>query len=437
MLNYQELIQALAKDYLNVFTVDCITNTASIIKLNGYVTDGILDAPKEFNYDQMLIKYATGRVLKDDLNNFLSFLKNESLINIFTMHNNDEYEFTYRILDDNKKVHFYSAHYIKLSTNKEDLKLVVGFRNIDALVDNQKETHSEGLYEAYEAISSIFLSMHRIDVKNNRFYEIKTTKYIKKIIMANEGLWDGSIQTVMQDLCTAPFRESLLKFLDIHTFEERLKDKDQISYEFIARYSGWCRGRIIKEDVDEDGKLSHVIFTIEVIDVDKQREESLKKAAHTDLLTGIFNRGYGEECITNLLNENNDGLFALFDVDHFKSFNDIYGHDIGDKVIVEIAKALEKASHKSDIVFRLGGDEFAIYSPITKTREEVALLWNNIVVRIKNIHINEINEPITISLGGTFVKKEINDTFSTLYKRADKAMYISKKEEGFKLTLLD
>ena len=436
-MNYEDLIQALAKDYLNVYIVNCVNNTGSIVKLNGYIIDGIIDAPKQFNYDNMLIKYAKSRVYKDDLNDFISLLSNSSLLNIFLTNHNNEYEFNYRILDENNSIHYYSAYYVKISKENEPLELVVGYRNIDNLIEFKEEAKNEGLYKAYKVLSNVYMSMYRIDVINKKYYEIKTTKYIKRDVVDSEGQWFENIQNVVEDLCSVPFRKSLLEFLDINTFEERLKDRDQLIFEFVAKYSGWCRGRIIKGDLDENGRLFHVIWAIEVIELDKQREEALKKAAYTDLLTGIYNRGYGEICVNNLLKENNGGTFTLFDVDDFKSINDTYGHDVGDKIIIEIANAIEKASHEEDIVFRLGGDEFAVYSPGIFSREEVKIIYENFVVRVKNIKIKEVDRPITISIGTTFVNKDKKETFSTLYKRADTAMYESKKEEGFKITILD
>ena len=436
-MNYEDLIQALAKDYLNVYIVNCVNNTGSIVKLNGYIIDGIIDAPKQFNYDNMLIKYAKSRVYKDDLNDFISLLSNSSLLNIFLTNHNNEYEFNYRILDENNSIHYYSAYYVKISKENEPLELVVGYRNIDNLIEFKEQVKNEGLYKAYKVLANVYMSMYRIDVINKKYYEIKTTKYIKRDVVDSEGQWFENIQNVVEDLCSVPFRKSLLEFLDINTFEERLKDRDQLIFEFVAKYSGWCRGRIIKGDLDENGRLFHVIWAIEVIELDKQREEALKKAAYTDLLTGIYNRGYGEICVNNLLKENNGGTFTLFDVDDFKSINDTYGHDVGDKIIIEIANAIEKASHEEDIVFRLGGDEFAVYSPGIFSREEVKIIYDNFVVRVKNMKIKEVDKPITISMGTTFVNKDKKETFSTLYKRADTAMYESKKEEGFKITILD
>ena len=100
-----------------------------------------------------------------------------------------------------------------------------------------------------------------------------------------------------------------------------------------------------------------------------------------------------------------------------------------------MAQALEKACIGSDVVFRLGGDEFAFYSVHVKTHEQVQKLFDVIIEKIKEIKIDGIENNFVVSLGGTFYSEGANETFSSIYKRADDAMYESKQVEGFKATV--
>lgn len=99
------------------------------------------------------------------------------------------------------------------------------------------------------------------------------------------------------------------------------------------------------------------------------RTQELLRLSTKDPLTGLFNRGYFHERITaevSRARRNTKPMtIAMIDVDHFKSFNDSYGHAAGDQVLRVIAGALGSAFRKTDIVGRYGGEEFVIAMPET------------------------------------------------------------------------
>ena len=296
------------------------------------------------------------------------------------------------------------------------------------------EKFSEGLFKAYKALASIFASMFRVNLVNDTYSVIVSTSDVSHSIHKYSTCYSETFRQVVEETCITPFQNSLVEFLNPKTIDERLKDKNFISLEFVSKNYGWCNGIIIKEETNDD-KITSFIFAIEIIDLEKQREKALTDAAQTDLLTGIYNRGYGERVINNLISNKTYGFFAIIDCDHFKSINDNYGHQIGDKVIIGMAQALEKACIGSDVVFRLGGDEFAFYSVHVKTHEQVQKLFDVIIEKIKEIKIDGIENNFVVSLGGTFYSEGANETFSSIYKRADDAMYESKQVEGFKATV--
>ena len=156
-------------------------------------------------------------------------------------------------------------------------------------------------------------------------------------------------------------------------------------------------------------------------------QEKLKEQAYYDDLTKIFNRkAYNERIQEKFDMFNRYQIYfciATYDIDDFKHINDTYGHDMGDKVLIEITNEIRNSIRKTDLLFRIGGEEFMIifsknlmqeaYEVVEKTR-----------VDISNMSIIE-NEKITISIGITEVKKD--DTPDLIYERADKLMYKSKK----------
>ncbi len=111
-----------------------------------------------------------------------------------------------------------------------------------------------------------------------------------------------------------------------------------------------------------------------VTDLVKQAEE-LQKLATTDPLTGLHNRrlffSLGESEWTRFERHRRPLSILMIDIDHFKTINDRFGHDVGDKVIARVAAVCRAAKRDADIVARIGGEEFAILLPETKLQEAV------------------------------------------------------------------
>ncbi len=163
----------------------------------------------------------------------------------------------------------------------------------------------------------------------------------------------------------------------------------------------------------------------------EQLHETLVSSNHEanfDTLTGLPNRKQYDTYMKNLLEE--EAFFALLfiDLNKFKVINDTYGHDLGDEVLIEVAKRLSQSIDEEDILARLGGDEFVI---ITK-RKKVFLdkflekLEQN---TIKNHTVGDVTVLIELSIGiSLFPDDSKSETF--LRKYADEAMYVAKKTRG-------
>jgi diguanylate cyclase (GGDEF)-like protein len=100
-----------------------------------------------------------------------------------------------------------------------------------------------------------------------------------------------------------------------------------------------------------------------------RRAQRLLYLAARDRLTGLFNRGHFDRALTGALERSaRDGLplsLAIIDVDHFKRINDVFGHAVGDRTLIEVARRLERAMRRTDLVARYGGEEFVILMPGT------------------------------------------------------------------------
>ncbi|MDZ5472535.1 diguanylate cyclase [Bacillus sp. 31A1R] len=150
--------------------------------------------------------------------------------------------------------------------------------------------------------------------------------------------------------------------------------------------------------------------------------EELEKMVITDHLTKLYSRNYLDDKIHQSMEEDQRGTFILIDIDNFKSVNDTYGHQIGDDVLVQVADIINSNIRDSDIGARWGGEELAIYLPRVSEETGVAIA-ERLVERVAN----SSRPKVTISCGVSYWNKEINDTFTGLFKRADKALYVAKE----------
>lgn len=174
-----------------------------------------------------------------------------------------------------------------------------------------------------------------------------------------------------------------------------------------------------------------LIISITDITSNKQMEKELITLSETDSLTGINNRGSGEQKTEELLKNGKTGMLCLLDADKFKSINDTYGHQVGDRVIIEIANALKRSFRDRDILMRLGGDEFAMFAVGCVDQESANKCMERFFNNINNIQFKEFTDlKISVSVGCVLCTDIEKYSFDDYYQMADRAMYASKNKIG-------
>ena len=170
----------------------------------------------------------------------------------------------------------------------------------------------------------------------------------------------------------------------------------------------------------------------------KKLEESEARAL-VDALTNVLNRNAYNLKIGELVHEykryKEEWALLVLDIDHFKKFNDTYGHKTGDKVLKSVAATVSNSIRVSDHIFRYGGEEFVvILSRINK--ETTKTLSEKIRREVeRDYFVDGDNElKVTMSIGAAIITPE--DTEASLFERADKALY-QAKQNGRNQILLD
>ncbi len=184
------------------------------------------------------------------------------------------------------------------------------------------------------------------------------------------------------------------------------------------------------------------VFSVSVMQIERKvfqerlqlAYEEMERRATTDVLTGVANRRLFDETLksewSRALRRGDSLALLMLDVDHFKLYNDRFGHPAGDACLHRIAQTILAIGHRSsDLLARYGGEEFSFLLPTTKL-EDAARIAENIRLRIERMHKDPENagdHPISISVGCAALTPTLDLTPELLIAAADQALYQAKR----------
>ena len=235
----------------------------------------------------------------------------------------------------------------------------------------------------------------------------------------------------ISDLCSPAyafyrnFRPDILR--EIYKSGQR-----DITMEYVRRFDDgeerWVSDEI-KLMVDPSNNHLCLMLTVRDIHDRKQGEVNLVWAAERDKMTGILNHDSTIKYVKNFLNT--EGRFhthALFviDIDNFKRINDTYGHQAGDRFITHIAHTIQKKFRETDLVGRIGGDEFLVLMKNVPNVMVVKEKGEDLLAALREACSEAYQLNVSGSIGVSLYHNE-NDSFESLFEKADQAMYSSKR----------
>lgn len=171
--------------------------------------------------------------------------------------------------------------------------------------------------------------------------------------------------------------------------------------------------------------LNQLATQYKKLEIEKQEFEALST---TDVLTGVMNRAGVQQFLQKLLESDVSWKqmgVLVFDIDHFKKFNDQFGHDVGDLVLSQVAKIISQNIRQADIFGRWGGEEFVLVCPQIP-EERLRELAEKLRAAIERSRFDSQGQSlkVTVSIGATTV--DAHESFDAVFKRADTALYKAK-----------
>ena len=192
----------------------------------------------------------------------------------------------------------------------------------------------------------------------------------------------------------------------------------------------WVSSRAVAE-CDGSGKAICLIGTMIDITRQKLEEQRVREAAQHCSLTGLPNRAlifeYAHHLLAAASRQHSRGALLFIDLDRFKPVNDLYGHDIGDRLLKEVAQRMVNCVRQEDLVGRLGGDEFVIVLPYMGKGHSAPTVARHVIDALSQpFRISGLELSISASVGISFYPMHGSEV-DTLLHRADIAMYRAKE----------
>jgi diguanylate cyclase (GGDEF)-like protein len=281
------------------------------------------------------------------------------------------------------------------------------------------------------------------------FYSKRYTYFIKSFLNANSNI------TILYENNKISFINSIgLEFFAVSSFKEFNKSYSDLSqlflpaencidkhtygkkwFDIVKNNNKYIKVKLFSKRDDMNyyfniniSKLKNNDYLLSFNDITKLESERvvIQKEAENDPLTEVYNRVKFNKVLEGMIYRANryylNFSIILLDIDHFKSINDEYGHNIGDKVLVELARLVKTVLRESDVFARWGGEEFVIIAESTNLKE-ASQLASKLRRIVAEYPFKEIGN-VTCSFGVTEFKS--GDTEIHLFERVDKALYEAK-----------
>lgn len=304
--------------------------------------------------------------------------------------------------------------------------VIRGFnKRIIEMNEKQKEIFRRTTEQMYDNI-------YELNITQNRAAGKSTKRYFESLGMPGDIPYDQALQGIAKKQIKEEFREGYIStFAPENVLREYEKGNTHLRYDFMIRLDAedyfWLRIDAHTYFWLEDGCI-HMFTYRKNIDKEKKQALQMTELAQKDEMTGLYTKMATARQINRLLEKGSTDQYAffIFDIDNFKQANDSHGHAFGDSVIVTFVNTIKRHFHEEAVIGRIGGDEFVAFTRISGRRhaDETGRKLSN-ALHMQHV-IGQMSWNISASIG-VAISPEDGTTFESLYRRADTALYQTKK----------
>lgn len=279
----QQVLEALCRDYTCVYTLDPVTDRIELVQVDPNANAQLVLAAlqtRQLSHHEIIHAYYQNFVVKASARDFLTRLDGRALLE--ELNRKERVIYRFRALPNSAGQEYFELQAVKINTKNNPYRILVGFHHIDDIVNEELRQQKEletALAEArlnseiVSAISKIYFSIYRIDLNADIYDEISSGEEFHRLT----GL-SGKASLKMKEFCntfvTHEYYDRVMLFLDLSTLKERLSRDESVGIEYLAKDGNWHLARFIVKKRDENGQVSHVLYTTRLISDTKHREQN-------------------------------------------------------------------------------------------------------------------------------------------------------------------
>lgn len=355
-------LETLCRDYTAVYFINLLDGEFEIIKLDGTsnarpILDDA-DGVKHMTYPQLLDEYTARYIYDHDAAEFRRWLGMEHLKELLGL--KERVTYRYQSIPNIVGQQYFEVQAIRMTDTEDEFGIILGFRYIDDIIaveqqrqlDLKKALMQANLNnEIISAISRIYISIFRIDLARDYYDEVSSEQEVHWLT-GNSGRASSKMIEICDTFVADEYHDAVLRFFDLKTLPERLKDEDTVAIEYHAKDGNWHLARFITKKKSSDGMATHVLYVTRIISDTKRREQSWIAIAEEANRSNIAKTEFLSQMAHNLRTP----------VNAICGFAEIANADIADtdkvkKGLEQITRAARYLEHLIDDVLDITGME--------------------------------------------------------------------------------